>query len=411
MRKLLTFLTTAALSVGMLAAPAAASSTAAAATSAPAGAPVVIAQVYGGGGNQGGVWANDFVEVFNRSDAPVSVDGWSLQYTSASGTNGFGSMSSTRTALSGTLQPGQTLLVKGSQGETPDLTPLPTPDVDGGIQFHQNSGRVALVTGTDALGCNSAATCTPQQLARIVDLVGYGTAAFYETAPTPALTNPSAAIRLAGGCTDTDDNSKDFVVAHPTPRNRTSPLTPCVTAAPAAPAAPAEPADETPAAPESPTAPEAPAPADEAPAAPEAPADVAPSAPDAPVADDATVPGPTAPAIVPALPDPCAVPIMQPVNCDGSSVFKLGSTVPLKFEVPNQGTATFAAAHVSNTILGDELEGTVTNLTATNGSTYRYAGAAYHYNWSTKGLKAGTYRISFTDAEGQTYTVRISLRP
>ena len=48
---------------------------------------VVISQIYGGGGNSGATWRNDFVELFNRGAAPVSVDGWSVQYASATGTN------------------------------------------------------------------------------------------------------------------------------------------------------------------------------------------------------------------------------------------------------------------------------------------------------------------------------------
>ena len=47
---------------------------------------VVISQVYGGGGNAGATLTNDFVELHNNTNAPVSVDGWSVQYGSATGT-------------------------------------------------------------------------------------------------------------------------------------------------------------------------------------------------------------------------------------------------------------------------------------------------------------------------------------
>ena len=51
---------------------------------------VVISQVYGGGGNSGGDYTNDYVELFNRGTATVSLDGWSVQYASAAGTGNFG---------------------------------------------------------------------------------------------------------------------------------------------------------------------------------------------------------------------------------------------------------------------------------------------------------------------------------
>ncbi|WP_432382760.1 lamin tail domain-containing protein [Duganella sp. P38] len=56
--------------------------------SALAAAPVVISQVYGGGGNSGANYKADFVELFNRSDAPVSLAGWSVQYGSSGGSTG-----------------------------------------------------------------------------------------------------------------------------------------------------------------------------------------------------------------------------------------------------------------------------------------------------------------------------------
>jgi len=46
---------------------------------------VVISQVYGGGGNSGATLRNDYIELFNRSAAPVSLAGWSVQYASSAG--------------------------------------------------------------------------------------------------------------------------------------------------------------------------------------------------------------------------------------------------------------------------------------------------------------------------------------
>ena len=47
--------------------------------------PVVINEAYLSGGSTGAAYKNKFVELYNTSDAPVSLDGWSLQYRSATG--------------------------------------------------------------------------------------------------------------------------------------------------------------------------------------------------------------------------------------------------------------------------------------------------------------------------------------
>src|SRR5262245_32592033 len=62
---------------------------------------VIISQIYGGGGNAGAVYRSDFVEIFNRGSAPVSLTGWSIQYASATGTGNFSQNAIAN--LSGTL--------------------------------------------------------------------------------------------------------------------------------------------------------------------------------------------------------------------------------------------------------------------------------------------------------------------
>ena len=93
------------------------------------------------------------------------------------------------------------------------------------------AGKVALVQGITSLGCNGGSTpCDAAALARIVDLVGYGNANFFEGPGTaPTLTNTTAAFRLAGGCQDTDDNAADFVAAAPAPRTEATPPSTCPT--------------------------------------------------------------------------------------------------------------------------------------------------------------------------------------
>src|SRR6202012_1461201 len=47
--------------------------------SGPARQSVVISQVYGGGGKDGASFNHDFVEIFNRTQKPVVLDGMALQ--------------------------------------------------------------------------------------------------------------------------------------------------------------------------------------------------------------------------------------------------------------------------------------------------------------------------------------------
>lgn len=185
---------------------------------------VVISQVYGGGGNTGAPYRNDFVELFNLSASPVVLDGMSIQYASATGTGNFGSNSIT--ALTGTLAPGQYYLVQMAGGA--NGVALPTPDVTGTVAMALGSGKVALVNSTAGLACNGGSTpCTAEQLALIIDLVGYGTANFYETSPAPTASNTTAVIRNSGGCVDSDNNAADFTAGAPAPRNTASALNVC----------------------------------------------------------------------------------------------------------------------------------------------------------------------------------------
>lgn len=189
---------------------------------------VVISQVYGGGGNRQAPYLNDFVELFNRSQSPVSIDGWSVQYASASGTGNFGANGAV--VLSGTLQPGQHYLVQMGSGGTAGVA-LPTADATGTVNMSGSAGKVVLVNNGTGLACNSSTTCSAEQLASIVDLVGFGSATFYEgSAPAPALTNTTAALRALGGCSDSNQNGTDFSAGAPAPRNKASAVALCSTA-------------------------------------------------------------------------------------------------------------------------------------------------------------------------------------
>ena len=176
---------------------------------------IVISQVYGGGGNSGATYTNDFIELFNRGASPVSLAGWSVQYASATGSTWQ------VTALAGTVQPGGYYLVQEAAGAG-GTTPLPTPDASGSIAMSGSNGKVVVANSATALsGANPAD-------ASIVDVVGYGTANFFEgSAAAPGLNNTTSDSRAGNGCTDTDDNAADFESGAPSPRNSASPTNVC----------------------------------------------------------------------------------------------------------------------------------------------------------------------------------------
>ena len=168
---------------------------------------VVISQIYGGGGNAGSVYSNDYVEIFNRSNSPIIIDGWTLQYAAATGT------SWDRVFLSGRMEVGQRYLVSLYHGAQ-STGNLPTADLQGGLNLSAQDGKLAIVSNTINLqGSNP-------QGSMIMDRVGYGAANGYEGMPASAIDNSRALLRGAQGCTDSDNNRNDFMVSSPQPRNK-----------------------------------------------------------------------------------------------------------------------------------------------------------------------------------------------
>jgi len=109
--------------------------------------------------------------------------------------------------------------------------------------------------------------------------------------------------------------------------------------------------------------------------------------------------------------------VLQPVNADGSSVFKLGSTVPVKFQL------TGASAGINNLVarlylqrVGAGATGTdteaISTSNATTGNLFRYDATSgqYIFNLGTKTLSAGTYKLRIDLGDGVLRTVNIQLR-
>jgi hypothetical protein len=182
---------------------------------------IVISQIYPNGGSSGALYRNDFIELFNRGNTPINVAGWSVQYAVG---NGAQSSNWAVTPICGTsciIQPHSYFLVQEASSGANGLV-LPTPDATGTIDISPNNGKVALVNNTTSLtggtGCPFAAS--------VVDFVGYGSAANCSegnaTAPNPG-NNDQSICRLGNGFTETDNNTNDFTLCAPNPRNSSVP--------------------------------------------------------------------------------------------------------------------------------------------------------------------------------------------
>jgi uncharacterized protein YjdB len=168
---------------------------------------VIINEVYGGGGNTGAPYTHDFIELYNLSNTPIDLSGYSIQYTSATGTTW-----TNITDLSGNIPAFGYYLIQQAGGATGDA--LPSPDASGSIAMSATAGKVALVNTTTALtGANPINDLT------VIDFVGFGATAnaFEGSGPTPAPSNTTSISRSSK--LDTNSNNTDFTAGAPTPKN------------------------------------------------------------------------------------------------------------------------------------------------------------------------------------------------
>jgi hypothetical protein len=109
---------------------------------------------------------------------------------------------------------------------------------------------------------------------------------------------------------------------------------------------------------------------------------------------------------------------LQPINNDGSSIFKLGSTVPVKFKLTDSSgnIVPDAIASIYTSKLTDQIIGSITEATstssATTGNLFRFDSVEqqYIFNLSTKNMSKGTHNIIVNLNDGSTQTVMISLK-
>jgi hypothetical protein len=116
---------------------------------APIPGKVVISQIYASGGRWWSDYSNDFVELYNSGSAPVSLAGWSLQFTGGTGSKW------TVLPLKGRIPAkGFYLVALAGGGYSYDL---PAADATGAVDLAVKQGKLALLRATTPVSGTSPA--------------------------------------------------------------------------------------------------------------------------------------------------------------------------------------------------------------------------------------------------------------
>jgi predicted extracellular nuclease len=174
------------------------------------GTGVVISEVYGAGGNSGAVRNADYVELYNPTDAAISVADDYIHYRSATGASG-----GTPFRLSGSVPAhGHYLIQMSTTGA--NGTALPTPDAGpAGFSMAAGGGQAYLLSQSTAITTSG----DMKNVAGVIDMVGADTASSFETTPTDDPASPTKSLDRSATGADTDNNQADFSLQDPSPEN------------------------------------------------------------------------------------------------------------------------------------------------------------------------------------------------
>jgi len=105
-----------------------------------------------------------------------------------------------------------------------------------------------------------------------------------------------------------------------------------------------------------------------------------------------------------------------PIKTDGSGIYNLGRTLPIKFNLADASgnSITSAVTRLIVTIVQNGIVGTIPIdlATSTNdtGNLFRVSGNQYIYNFDTGQLTVGTWQIKAVLDDGNSYAALVSLR-
>jgi 5'-nucleotidase len=180
------------------------------ATANTSGTDLVISEVYGAGGNAGAVLNADFVELYNPTNAAISVANDYIHYRSAAGGSGGAPFQLTGSVPAG----GHYLIQMGSAGT--NGAALPTPDAGpAGFTMAAAGGQVYLLDSPDPITTTGDQSATPH----VIDMVGASGATSFETAATTQGASTTSSLNRSATGADTNNNAGDFSLAAPSPQN------------------------------------------------------------------------------------------------------------------------------------------------------------------------------------------------
>jgi hypothetical protein len=166
-----------------------------------------ISQIYTRGREAGAIYQSDFIELFNRGNSTVDINGWTLNITTFEGSSmsriGIRFVSNTSIPIPAGAHLLFQFTTGGSNGQ-PVNGDFQVPF----ISLGSTGGQIALTGKDQTLSFDCPASPDPN--GAVVDYVGYGSSACSEGAPAPAPPATKALLRLGGGCTDTNNNSTTF---------------------------------------------------------------------------------------------------------------------------------------------------------------------------------------------------------
>jgi hypothetical protein len=94
---------------------------------------------------------------------------------------------------------------------------------------------------------------------------------------------------------------------------------------------------------------------------------------------------------------------------------KAGNSFPVKFTLTGasanitNASASLSYATLTGSVPGSSIAATSTSA-ATTGNLFRYSGGQYIFNWNTKGLAAGTYRLTIDLGDGVSHQADVTLK-
>lgn len=201
----------------------------------PSGTDLVISEVYGGGGNAGATYTHDFIELYNPTGDPISLNNKSLQYRAAATTTVPGS--SNIFALPNATVPahGNFLVQCASGGANGVALPNAADTTTCALNLSGTTGQIYLVNATTGVAAQTNSSAPWTFATSVIDFVGFGTASIFEgtgAAPAPSV---SRSITRNSTGTDGNNNAADFTF--------TTTMTPTNAAATPGPLAATDPTD------------------------------------------------------------------------------------------------------------------------------------------------------------------------